>query len=131
MTSDEHEVRRAAEDLVAAFGEHRTDDYFACFDEAATFVFYNVATRLGSREEYRTLWERWEREDGFRVLACRSSGADLRVLGDLAVFTHDVSTDTTSAAGPETLEERETIVFSRAVGDGWVAVHEHLSPRPG
>jgi ketosteroid isomerase-like protein len=128
--SAESEVRRTAARLVAAFGEHRVDDYFACFDEAATFIFHNVPTRLASREEYRSLWERWEKQDGFRVHACRSSEADVRVVGDVAVFTHDVSTDLETQGTRETVLERETIVFARQVDDRWVAVHEHLSPRP-
>lgn len=126
----EAEVLRAAADLVAAFGEHRTADYFACFDESATFVFHNVARRLGSRAEYERLWAGWERELGFRVLDCRSSDQAVDVLGDVAVFTHDVRTTTRTSDGEETLLERETIVFRRAPGGRWVAVHEHLSPMP-
>jgi ketosteroid isomerase-like protein len=30
----------------------------------------------------------------------------------------------------QTLPERETIVFRRAGGGRWLAVHEHLSPQP-
>ena len=126
----EAEVLRAAADLVAAFGEHRVADYFACFDERATFVFHDVALPLRSRAEYERLWAQWEHDLGFRVLDCRSTGQDVQVLGDVAVFTHDVRTITRTADVEETLLERETIVFRRTPDGRWVAVHEHLSPMP-
>jgi ketosteroid isomerase-like protein len=118
----------AAERLVAAFGAGRVGDYFACFAPDATFVFYTTPERLESREAYRALWSRWESEDGFRVLDCRSSNPLMTPLGeDVAVFVHDVETLVATNAGEETLAERETIVFARRDGD-WLAVHEHLSP---
>lgn len=123
-------VREAAAKLVAAFGHHRADDYFDCFAESATFVFHNVPRTLRSREEYRTLWAEWETDSGFRVLQCRSSNGTEQVLGDVAVFTHDVTTVIRTAEGDETLLERETIVFARNPGQRWLAVHEHLSPAP-
>ena len=45
MGDDEVEVRAAAERLVAAFGSGRLDDYFACFADHATFVFYTTPQR--------------------------------------------------------------------------------------
>lgn len=51
------------------------------------------------------------------------------VHADVAVFTHDVLTTVVTHEGTETLRERETIVLRRD-GDGWSAVHEHLSPAP-
>jgi hypothetical protein len=51
------------------------------------------------------------------------------VLGDAAVFVHDVTTDLEFGGARETVRERETIVFERR-GSQWLAVHEHLSPRP-
>lgn len=128
---DEAAVRRAAAELVAAFGEHRVDDYFDRFADSATFVFHHVPRVLGSREEYRELWHQWERDDDFRVRDCHSSDAVVRLFGDVAVFTHDVATTVSTSDGEETLRERETIVFTRGRDDRWLAVHEHLSPHPG
>ena len=126
---DEAAVRRAAAELVAAFGEHRVDDYFDHFADSATFVFHHVPRVLHSRAEYRELWHRWERDDDFRVRDCESTDAVVTVLGDVAVYTHDVRTTVSTSEGEDTLRERETIVFTRS-GDGWLAVHEHLSPHP-
>ena len=123
-------VLEAAARLVSAFGEHRVEDYFACFAPGATFVFHNAPTRLGSRDSYRRLWERWEQEDGFRVLGCRSTDAQVQLLGAVAVLTHDVRTAVRTDAGEDVLLERETIVFQREHDGRWVAVHEHLSPAP-
>ncbi|HJV13584.1 MAG TPA: nuclear transport factor 2 family protein [Propionibacteriaceae bacterium] len=131
MGDKEAEVRAAAERLVAAFGSGRLDDYFACFADDATFLFHNTPERLESVDAYRRLWDRWVREDDFRVTGCISSGVRVQILGDAAVFLHDVITDVTTRAGAETLHERETIIFARQGGDGrWLAVHEHLSPAP-
>ena len=122
------DVSAAAARLVAAFGEGRVGDYFACFAPNATFVFYTTPERLESRAAYRELWSRWESEDGFRVLDCRSSNALITPLAeDVAVLVHDVETLVATNAGEERLAERETIVFARRDGD-WLAVHEHLSP---
>jgi ketosteroid isomerase-like protein len=130
MSGPEAEVLAAAAALVDAFGSGRVQEYFACFAPEATFVFHSEPARLGSREEYRTLWEGWEREDGFRVLECTSSGASVLVVApDVAVFTHDVDTQVSTNAGSDRMAERETIVFARRDGR-WLAVHEHLSPRP-
>jgi ketosteroid isomerase-like protein len=126
----ERDVRDAADRLVAAFAAGRLDDYFGCFDPAATFVFHTTPERLESPAEYRALWDRWAREDGFEVLSCASSDAHVQLLGeDAAVFTHDVATRVRTTAGEEDLRERETIVFARRDGR-WLAVHEHLSPAP-
>ena len=126
---DEAAVRRAAADLVAAFGAHATAAYFAAFAPEATFVFHTTPERLPDRASYERLWRRWEREDGFRVHGCESSDAMVQLLGDAAVFVHDVTTDLELGGARETVRERETIVFERR-GSGWLAVHEHLSPRP-
>jgi ketosteroid isomerase-like protein len=122
-------IRRAAADLVSAFGEHRSEDYFACFAEGATFVFHNVAQVLHSREEHWTLWRRWERDDDFRVLGCESTNANLSLIGDFGIFTHDVRTTVATSAGESRLQERETIVFAKQADGAWLAVHEHLSPQ--
>lgn len=126
---DEAAVRRAAADLVAAFGAHDTAAYFAAFAPDATFVFHTTPERLPDRASYERLWRRWEREDGFRVHGCESRDGVVQLLGDAAVFVHDVTTDLELAGTRSTVRERETIVFERR-GSGWLAVHEHLSPRP-
>jgi ketosteroid isomerase-like protein len=121
-------VLAAAAALVEAFGRHDVEAYFAAFDPDATFVFYTHPTPLRSRAEYELLWRSWE-QDGFRVLSCASSDQHVQELGDVAVFTHRVATRVRFGADEESLDERETIVFTRS-GDGWLAVHEHLSPAP-
>jgi ketosteroid isomerase-like protein len=113
MGDDEAEVRGAAERLVAAFGSGRLDDYYACFADDASFLFHNISERLESVPAYRRLWDQWMREDDFRVTGCTSSAARVQVLGDTAIFLHDVVTDVMTRSGAETLHERETIVFSR------------------
>jgi uncharacterized protein (TIGR02246 family) len=130
MGDDEAEVRGSAERLVAAFGSGRLDDYFACFTDDASFLFHNTPERLESVHAYRSLWDRWMREDDFRVTGCTSSAVCVQVLGDAAIFLHDVVTDVMTRTGAETLHERETIVFSRQSDGRWLAVHEHLSPAP-
>lgn len=130
MDPMDDEVRETAARLVRAFGEGRLDDYFRCFAPDATFVFHTTPERLTSRDEYRALWDRWVAEDGFRVRACRTSDTRVQHLGDVAVLTHDVDTEVSTHAGDERLAERETIVFARDDDGRWVAVHEHLSPRP-
>ena len=124
------EVRRAAAALVAAFGRGDLDAYFACFAPDASFLFPTTAGLLPSTEAYRREWARWEAEDGFRVLACTTSGTDVRVHGDAAVLTHRVRTTVASGGATSVLHERETIVFSRQDDGRWLAVHEHLSPDP-
>jgi uncharacterized protein (TIGR02246 family) len=130
MGDDEAEVRAAAERLVAAFGSGRLDDYFACFTPDASFIFHNTPERLESVDAYRQLWDRWILQDDFRVAGCISSGVGVQVVGDAAVFLHDVITYVVTRAGAERLHERETIVFARQSDGRWLAVHEHLSPVP-
>jgi ketosteroid isomerase-like protein len=130
-TGTARQVLEAADRLVAAFGEGRVDDYFACFHPEATFIFYTTDHRLESTAEWRLLWDRLVREDGLRVLECFSRERRVQELGDSAVFTHDVETLISTRTGKETLQERETIVFSRQEDGSWLAVHEHLSPAGG
>jgi ketosteroid isomerase-like protein len=122
-------VREAAAALVAAFGSHDTRAYFDAFAQDADFVFHTTPERLPDRAAYERLWARWETEDGFHVHGCTSSDATVRLLGGAAVFVHDVTTDVELGGSRETVRERETIVFERR-DDAWLAVHEHLSPRP-
>lgn len=124
------DVLEAADRLIAAFGEARVDDYFACFHPDATFVFYTADCRLESRAQWRTEFDRLAEEDRFRIVACTSTARRVQVIGDVGIFTHDVETSVTSSAGPETLHERETIVFAKQTDSIWLAIHEHLSPLP-
>jgi ketosteroid isomerase-like protein len=121
-------VKAAADAIVAAYGAHRTEDYFRCFHPDATFVFYSSPERLTSRAAFREEWERWTREDGFRVLQCQSWNQLVQDFGDIAVFSHSLKTVTRFNSGEETSLERETIVFQRQQDGTWLAVHEHLSP---
>ena len=127
--STTEEVLAAAGQLVEAFGRHDTAAYFDCFAPEATFIFYTTPARLASRAEYEELWADWEREDDFRVLSCVSAGQVVQVLGDAAIFSHDVTTVVRTRAGEQAVRERESIVFRRRRDGSWAAVHEHLSPR--
>jgi ketosteroid isomerase-like protein len=127
-TGAAQQVLEAADRLVAAFGEGRVDDYFACFHPEATFIFYTTDRRLESTAEWRLLWNRLVREDDFRVLECFSRERRVQDLGNGAVFTHDVETHVSTRSGKETLHERETIVLARQEDGTWLAIHEHLSP---
>jgi uncharacterized protein (TIGR02246 family) len=124
------EVLRAAAALVDAFGRNDLAAYFACFRPDATFLFHTADRLLTSTEEYRQLWDRWAREDGFRVLECATTDTHVQVLGDVAVLTHSVRTTVSTSAGQEVLRERETIVFSREADGRWLGAHEHLSSAP-
>ncbi|WP_287799429.1 nuclear transport factor 2 family protein [Acidiphilium sp.] len=123
----EAEVRRAAQELVARFAAHDTENYFAVFAPEASFIFHTTPQPLPSREAYRALWRAWE-ADGFRVLGCESFEPDIRVHGDVAIFTHRVETRLTAGGAEQAALERETIVFRRGPDGRWLAIHEHLSP---
>ena len=123
-------VLAAADRLVEAFGRHDTDGYFAAFSPDASFIFHNLDRVLKTRDEYRDEWLLWEERDGFRVKECRSSERDVRLSGDVAIFTHRVETTVEFGGDPATSVERETIVFERTKGGDWLAIHEHLSKMP-
>jgi ketosteroid isomerase-like protein len=123
---ESEEVAAVAARMCAAFGRHDKAAYFRLFAPEATFLFYDVDHMLESRSAYEELWARWESEDGFRVLSCSSEGGRTQSFGDVALFTHNVTTSIASRSGTVTLAERETIVF-RSTGDSWLAVHEHVS----
>lgn len=124
------QVRSAAQHLIDVFGAHRRNEYFACFAPDATFIFYTTPSVLGSRAEFETEWDRWEREDGFRVLECGSRDQSIQMAGEVAIFTHRVATRVRSQGEELTSDERETIVFQRSDDGRWLAIHEHLSPTP-
>ena len=125
--SDPSAVAEAADRLVDAFARHDRDAYFACFAPDATFLFHTTVGLLPSRDAYASLWRDWEAE-GFRVLGCTTSNRRIDlVTTDIAILTHEVRT---RLAGVDDEQyERETIVF-RQDADGWLAIHEHLSPAP-
>jgi ketosteroid isomerase-like protein len=116
---------QAAVDVIAAFGSHDTERYFAGFAPEATFLFHAEPEILPSRAAYEATWASWER-DGFRVLSCTSLNPRVDVLtDDVAVFTHSVRTRL--AGVDDEQRERETIVFRRTADGRWLGVHEHLS----
>jgi ketosteroid isomerase-like protein len=122
------EVLRASAALVAAFGDHRTADYFAAFAPEATFVFHDAPAPLPDRAAYEAEWAAWE-ADGFRVEGCETSETAVQLVAPgVAVLTHAVRTTLAGAEAPTA--ERETIVFRREDDGRWLAVHEHLSPAP-
>lgn len=126
----ESEVSAAAAHLVDAFARTDTDAYFGCFAEDATFVFYAEDRRLESRGDYEELWGGWI-ADGWRVVSCTSSESRVQILGEVAVFTHTVETETSVGAEVDRTLERETIIFRRDDATGGIlAVHEHLSTAP-
>lgn len=131
--TETREVLAAAARLVARFGAHDSDGYFACFAPEASFLFHNHPHRLDSREAYRALWRQWESRDGFRVLGCASfDGAVQRLGPDIALFTHRVETRLSLGGAEQMAQERENILFQRQADGCWLAVHEHLSPHtPG
>lgn len=124
------EVLATAEHLVRSFGTSDLEEYFGCFETDATFVFHTTNRVLGSLAQYREEWATWQHEDGFRVLSCRSSDQRVQDLGNVAVFTHRVSTRTATTGGEDEVAERETIVFRRQDDGRWLGVHEHLSIDP-
>ena len=118
-----------AESLVAAFAASDAATYFSHFHPDATFLFHDTPGLVRSRADYEALWAEWERDAGFRVLACESTDQHVQQHGDLAVFTHTVRTRRLVDDAEEELHERETIVLRRE-GDTWTCIHEHLSPDP-
>jgi ketosteroid isomerase-like protein len=130
MTDAETAVLTAANALIAAFGSHDVEAYFASFDPDTTFIFYNSPAVLHSVAEYQALWSEWE-TDGFHVDACASLDQHVQFLtSDVALFTHRVNTTVSDHSGQASLDERESIVFRRQSNEAWIAVHEHLSSYP-
>ena len=126
MTEAIEEVRSAAGRLMEAFSTADEDGYFDRFHPDATFLFHGVDP-IGSRADYRALVRRWKDEHGFRVRSSESRDADIRLFGETAIFTHNVTTIQMWDGEESTLHERESIVFQRQGDGGWLAIHEHLS----
>jgi len=127
MDNTKQAVLAAAEQLVTAFSRHDRDAYFAAFSPEATFIFHNLDRTLKNRAEYEDEWALWEKRDGFRVQACRSSDKNLQIAGNVGIFTHCVETQAEFGGESVTSRERETIVFEKASDGRWLAIHEHLS----
>ena len=130
MTEMRDEVCAAAAALIAAFEANDREGYFSFFTPRASFIFHAVPFVMESRAAYEVEYDRWVREEGFKVLECTSTHQHADVFGDNAVFTHETFTRVQTHAGESTCHERETIVFTRQDGT-WLAVHEHLSLLPG
>ncbi|SDW91253.1 Ketosteroid isomerase homolog [Arthrobacter sp. cf158] len=129
MEITEAEVIEAAAKMVEAFSNSRTEDYFACFDEHATFLFHGEGSRLETRAAYQSIWEGWM-EEGLRITSCKSTNRRIQIHGAVALLTHDVETDLDDKGSLSTAFERETIVFAKNQ-DGTVScLHEHLSLDP-
>jgi len=127
-TPTERDVLAAASAIVDAFAATDGERYFSLFAPDATFVFHTEPERLENRAEYERLWGEWV-ESGWSVTSCVSSRRLVQLFAGGAVFTHSVSTSVQTPDGPESYEERETIVF-RSEADALLAIHEHLSPQP-
>ncbi|MBC7441219.1 MAG: nuclear transport factor 2 family protein [Ramlibacter sp.] len=128
-TGLERSALAAATAIVDNFANHRREAYFAAFAPEATFIFHSEPARVESRAAYEELWAGWERDSGWRVRSCTSTGARIQLFGSVAVFTHDVETVVEVDGTEETLHERESIVLESRNG-GWICVHEHLSAAP-
>ncbi|GAA2175635.1 nuclear transport factor 2 family protein [Agrococcus versicolor] len=124
----EQDILDAAAAIVDAFAATDGDRYFALFAPEASFIFHTEPQRLDRREAYEALWREWV-ASGWRVVSCVSSEQLVTPMPGGAVFSHTVSTSVVTPDGPESYEERETIVF-RASSAGLLAIHEHLSPKP-
>lgn len=124
----EQQVLAAAARLVEAFGKGELEAYFAAFAPDATFLFYTLPTPLLSREEYWQCWQGWQRDLDLRIVSCQSRHQVVRMLGDSALFMHEVTTEIATREGSTTLQERESILFRAEPGGAWLAWHEHLSP---
>lgn len=122
-------VLESAAQLVAAYAQTDAAGYFDCFSADADFIFHTESQTFADRASYQRAWADWVAE-GWHVSACTSSNAHVRLIGEAAVFTHDVHTVAVQAGQTASYDERETIVFALAPNGGLQAVHEHLSPRP-
>ena len=122
------EALAAVDTIIANFGSHQRDAYFAGFAPEATFLFYTTPERIEYRAGYEQLWHEWERDNGFHVVSCSSSNRRIQVFGTTAVFSHDVDTVLTMDGATETVAERESIILEKRDGL-WLGIHEHLSAR--
>ncbi|WP_157155055.1 MULTISPECIES: nuclear transport factor 2 family protein [unclassified Diaminobutyricimonas] len=127
-TPSEKDVLAAAAAIVDAFSATDGERYFSLFAPEATFVFHTEPARLDDRAAYERMWQEWV-ASGWRVTSCASSAQRVQLLPGGAVFTHSVSTSVETPDGPDSYQERETIVF-RSEPNGLIAIHEHLSPQP-
>ena len=129
MMNGPHPALIAANEIVTAFGQHDTTAYFNLFETEAQFVFYTHHKKLDSRADYENLWTEWETQHGFKVMHCESRNQELKVYGEIALFTHDVLTTVQWDGETNCLEEAETILLKRNAQNQWLAIYEHLSPK--
>jgi hypothetical protein len=94
----ESQVREVYERLVAAFGEGRLADHFACFADEATLILHGQRW-IGSLDGYRSKWDRWAKQDGFAVLSADTHVMSIQMLGDAAVLTHSIQARQRTNAG--------------------------------
>jgi len=118
----------AVDRIIADFGRHHRDAYFAGMATDATFLFHSTPGRIESRADYEQLWDCWQSEHSFEVVACESRNRRIQVFGTVAVFSHDVDTVIRWDGQTQALAERESIVLEQR-NDVWLCVHEHLSTR--
>ncbi len=127
MSTDIADVKAAADYIIERFAAFDRDAYFACFAPEASFIFHTSPVVFANRAQYEAEWQTWL-DIGFSVLACTSHDQHIEIIAaDAAVFTHRVLTTVRDSSGDIDLVERETIVFRRET-NGWIGVHEHLSP---
>ena len=122
---DIRHVREAYDQLMKAFASGDLEKYFACFHEDASFLFPGEPL-LEPRSAYRSKWLRWK-DEGVRVAEVVADDVRVRLFGDTAVVTHHIVTTVTVGGNSTVDRERESIIFTRTE-EGWLAIHEHLSP---
>ncbi|TQK17642.1 ketosteroid isomerase-like protein [Microbacterium sp. SLBN-154] len=124
----EAHIRAKLAGLSEAFASNDVEAYLAGFHEEATFQFHYSPRLVDGRDEYRRLWREWEQNDGFRILRSVTSDLTIRISSSVCVVVQ--SLDMTYAVGDRVIPsaERQTLVFAQDAG--WLAIHEHNSPRP-
>ncbi len=124
------EVLAAADRLIAAYGNWDIEAYLAFFAPDVRLIFYHDARIFDSRAAWATELAKLDSE-GYKILSCTSTNQHVDVYGEVAIFTHDVTTVELSVSGSKgMLKERETIIFKLQEDGRWLAVHEHLSGKP-
>ena len=122
------DVLAAAAAIVTAYEATDAADYFARFSPDADFIFHTEPEPFPDRASYERAWDDWV-TSGWRVLRCISSEPRVRLFDGGAIFSHNVTTTSAHGDVESTYRERETIVFA-PIGEGLLAVHEHLSATP-
>ncbi|KAA8732421.1 nuclear transport factor 2 family protein [Acinetobacter qingfengensis] len=129
MTHGQHPALMVANEIITAFGQHQTAQYFALFEPEAQFIFYTHHEKLNSRMAYEMLWTQWEEQHRFKILNCESLHQAITLHENIAVFTHEVRTTVQWENAINSINEAETIILKRNAQGLWRAIHEHLSPK--